>query len=72
MKFNISSKDLIIFVIFCIFLLFLSSIAVSNAVSIINDGEFIGINPFAGFSKDYIWGTLLLFIVVIIAIFVSE
>ena len=71
MKFNISSKDLIIFGVFCIFLLFLSSIAVSNAVNIINEGEFIGLNPFAGFSKQYIWGTLLLFTVVIVAIFVS-
>ncbi len=71
MKFNVSSKDLIIFIVFCIFLLFLSSIAVSNAVSIINEGEFLGLNPFAGFSSEYIFGTFLLFFVVLIAIFAS-
>lgn len=71
MKFNVSSKDLIIFIIFCIFLLFLCSIAVSNAVNIINEGEFIGFNPFAGFGSRYILGTFLLFFVVLIAIFAS-
>ncbi len=71
MKFNVSSKDLIIFIIFCIFLLFLCSIAVSNAVNIINEGEFIGFNPFAGFGSRYVLGTFLLFFVVLIAIFAS-
>ena len=71
MKFNVSSKDLIIFIIFCIFLLFLCSIAVSNAINIINEGEFIGFNPFVGFSSKYIFGTFLLFFVVLIAIFAS-
>ena len=71
MKFNVSAKDLILFIVFCIFLLFLSSIAVANAISIINDGVFLGINPFLGFSSKYIFGTLLLFFLVLIAIFAS-
>ena len=71
MKFNVNSKDLIIFIIFCIFLLLLSSIAVSNAISIINEGTFLGINPFIGFGKDYIFGTFLLFFLVLIAVFAS-
>ena len=71
MKFNVSSKDLIIFIIFCIFLLFLCSIAVSNAVNIINEGEFIGFNPLTGFGSRYILGTFLLFFVVLISIFAS-
>ena len=71
MKFNVSAKDLIIFVIFCFFLLFLCSIAVSNAASIINDGVFLGLNPFIGFSSKYIFGTFLLFFSALIAIFAS-
>ena len=71
MKFNVSSKDLIIFVIFCIFLLFLCSIGVSNAINLINEGEFLGLNPFMGFSSKYILATLLLFFIVLIAIFAS-
>ena len=71
MKFNVSAKDLVLFIVFCIFLLLLCSIAVSNAVSIINDGEFLGLNPFIGFGPHYIFGTLLLFFIVLIAIFAS-
>ena len=71
MKFNVSSKDLVIFIIFCIFLLLLCSLSVSNAISIMNDGEFLGLNPFLGFGSKYILATLLLFVVVLIAIFAS-
>ena len=71
MKFNVSSKDLIIFIIFCVFLLLLCSLAVSNAINIINEGEFIGLNPFAGFGSKYILATFLLFFIVLIAIFAS-
>ncbi len=71
MKFNVSSKDLVIFIIFCIFLLLLCSLAVSNAISIMQDGVFLGFNPFLGFGPKYILATLLLFVVVLIAIFVS-
>ena len=71
MKFNVSSKDLVIFIIFCIFLLLLCSLAVSNAISIMQDGVFLGFNPFLGFGSKYILATLLLFVVVLIAIFAS-
>ena len=71
MKFNVSSKDLIIFIVFCVFLLLLSSIAVSNAVSLINEGEFLGLNPFIGFTSKYVFGTFLLFFLVLIAVFMS-
>ena len=71
MKFNVTAKDLILFVVFCIFLLLLSSIAVSNASSIINEGVFIGLNPFIGFSSKFIMGTFFLFFLVLIVIFAS-
>ena len=69
MRFNISTRDLVLFLVFCVFLLFLSSIAVANAASIINNSEFLGLNPFIGFSSKYIFGTFLLFTVVLAAIF---
>ena len=50
MKFSVTSKDLIIFILFCIFLLLLCSLGVSNAVELINEGEFAGMNPFLGFA----------------------
>ncbi len=71
MKFKINNKDLIIFLMFCFFLLFLSSLAVTNAISIINEGKFIGFHPLLGFTADYILGTLGVFIGVLVVVFVS-
>ena len=71
MNFKVNSKDLIVFVIFCLFLLLLSSLAVTNAISIINEGKFVGFNPFLGFTSDYILGTFGVFFGVLIAIFTS-
>ena len=71
MKYNVTYRDFIIFIVFCVFLLFLSSLAVVNTLNVINEGEFYGLNPFAGFGKDYIMGTLLVFFGVLIAIFAS-
>ena len=71
MKFKVSPKDMIIFSVFCVFLLYFSAIAVLNVLSLINDGEFYGFNPIEGFTPKYILGTLLVFFVVIITIFLS-
>ena len=71
MKLRVSPKDLVIFCIFCLFLLYFSSIAVLNVLSLINNGEFHGLNPIEGFSSKYIIGTLLVFVIVLVAIFFS-
>ena len=71
MKFKVNSKDFLIFLVFCIFLLLLSSLAVTNAVSIINEGKFVGFDPFLGFTSDYVIGTFGVFIGVLIVIFAS-
>ena len=71
MKFNVSSKDLTMFLIFCIFLLLLCSLGVSNTISILNTGEFVGLNPLIGFGSKYIVGTFLVFFLILIAIFFS-
>lgn len=71
MKFKVSAKDLAIFGVFCVFLLYFSAIAVLNVFSLINDGVFYGLSPFEAFTGKYIIGTLLVFFAVIIAIFFS-
>ena len=40
-------------------------------MNILNEGEFLGLNPFMGFSPKYIIPTLFVFFLVLIAIFVS-
>ena len=71
MRFRVSAKDLIIFIIFCIALLILSSLAVLNITSLLSTTEFYGLNFFMGFTKDYIAATLIVFSAVLIAIFCS-
>lgn len=71
MKLKVSAKDLAIFGVFCIFLLYFSAIAVLNVFSLINDGIFYGLSPFEAFTGKYIFGTLLVFFAVLIAIFFS-
>ncbi len=71
MKFRVAPKDLIIFIIFCIFLLIMSSLAVLNVTSLLDSTEFFGLNFFAGFLPPYLIPTLVVFFAVLIAIFMS-
>lgn len=71
MKFRITSKDLVIFVIFCLLLLYLCAIAVVNFVSFAANGTFAGLNPFPAFTGNNLPVTLLLFLIFLIAIFAS-
>ena len=71
MKFRVKPKDLTIFIIFCIFLLILSSLAVLNVTSLLDSTEFFGINFFAGFVPPYLLPTLVVFFAVLISIFMS-
>ena len=70
MKFKISKNDLIIFVIFCILLLYLCAIGVMNFVTFGSEGHLWGLDPFPAFF-NYLGITLLLFIVSLIMIFTS-
>lgn len=71
MKFKVSPKDLVVFSVFCIFLLYFSAIAVLNVVYLINEGLFYGLNPFEAFTGKYIFVTLLVFFAVLAAVFFS-
>ena len=68
MKFRVSSKDFIMFVIFCVFLLYLCAIAVLNFSSFANDGTFYGLSPFLAFTKDYIILTLFMFVIALVIV----
>lgn len=71
MKFRISSKDLIIFLVFCLVLLYLCAIGVLNLTSFGNEGVFSGLNPFPAFGPKYLPVTLILFFIVLVVIFTS-
>ena len=71
MKFRVSKEDLIIFIIFCILLLYLCAIGVMNFVTFGAEGHMWGLNPFPAFGHEYIAATLVLFFLALITIFTS-
>ena len=71
MKFKAEPKDVLIFVVFCIFLLLVCSIVVVNASYIANYGYFYGLNPFKGFASEYITATFMFFLLALIGIFTA-
>lgn len=71
MKFRAEPKDIMMFIAFCFFLLYMVAIGVLNATSLLNTGTFYGIVPFEAFSGEYIATTLTFFFLVLIGIFVA-
>lgn len=71
MKFKVEPKDFVLFVLYCILLLYLCAIAVLNFTSLTNDGTFYGLLPFKAFIMPYLPVTLTLFIIALIIIFTS-
>ncbi len=71
MKFKIEPKDFLLFVIYCIILLYLCALAVSNLFCLLNTGTFYGLIPLSAFSLQYLPFTLGLFIGALIMIFTS-
>jgi type IV secretion system protein VirD4 len=71
LKFRATSKDLLIFAIFCVLLLYLVAIAVLNIASFARDMTFHGFNPFPAFSATYIWHTIIGFIFALVFIITS-
>ena len=71
LKFRAEPKDILIFVIFCVVLLYFVAIAVLNISSFANTGLLYGLNPFPAFESEYIGATLLFFIGALAAIFTS-
>lgn len=71
MKFRVSSKDLIMFVIFCVLLLYVCALGVANLTSWGANGTLTGLNPFPAFIGEKLPITLVLFVIALIMIFSS-
>ncbi len=71
MKFKVEPKDLFLFVLYCIILLYLVALAVDNIFSLLNTGTFSGFFPIGAFSKRYIFITVFVYIGLIAFIFAS-
>ena len=69
MKLKVEPKDLIIFGIFCVFLLYICCIGVLNASYLATEGKFYGLLPFEAFTGKYIGTTLVLFVLALLGVF---
>ena len=71
LKLRVESKDLKIFFIFAIVLLYLVAILILNLSSFATDGTFHGFNPLPAFQKEYILATLLAYVGIMVVIITS-
>ena len=71
MKFRAESKDIVIFVCFCIFLLYMCAISVLNVSYLSTTGKFYGFLPFEAFSSKYIATTFVFFFLALLGIFAA-
>ena len=71
LKFVAKPKDVIIFVIFCIFLLYLVAVGVLNLYYLSHENVFWGLNPLPAFGKEFLVTTLAFYLFALIAVFMS-
>ena len=63
LKFVATPRDVMIFVVFALFLLYIVSIGVLNIPELAATGTFYGLNPIEAFSPDYIYYTLIIYFI---------
>ena len=71
LKITAEPKDFAIFGVFCVFLLYLSCIAVLNISYISREGQLWGLNPFMAFTGRYIGATIVVFVAGLVGVFAS-
>ena len=70
-KFVATTRDVVIFIIFAIFLLYVVALGVLNIPELASQGSFYGLNPLEAFSPDYIYYTLVLYFIALFGLFMS-
>ncbi|MBR1385533.1 MAG: type IV secretory system conjugative DNA transfer family protein [Bacilli bacterium] len=70
-KFVATPRDIVIFIIFALFLLYVVALGVLNIPSLASEGMFYGLNPIEAFSPEYIGHTLVFYIVALVGLILS-
>ena len=68
-KFRADAEDLLIFILFAIFLLYIVAIIVANVHTFGMEGRLTGINPFPAFDVDCIKATIVFYLVSLLCLF---
>ena len=71
LKFRAETQDIVIFVLFAIFLLYLIAIGVLNFSTLAIEGHFYGLNPIEAFTPEYLMATIVFYIFSLAALFIS-
>ena len=71
LKLRIDSDDLLIFIVFAIFLLYIVAIGVVNVHSFATQGVLSGLNPFPAFAPETIFSTFVVYFVCILILLLS-
>ncbi len=71
LKFRADKDDIMIFVVFAIFLLYIVAIGVVNLHSFATEGYFSGLNPFPAFTPRFLWITLLIYFLALVGMLIS-
>ena len=70
-KFRADRDDLLIFIGFAIFLLYIVAIGVVNIHTFAVEGHLSGLDPFPAFAPEYLFSTIFLYILFLLGLFVS-
>ena len=70
-KFRADSEDLLIFIIFAIFLLYIVAIGTVNVHTLAAEGHLSGLNPLPAFLPKNIFSTIVLYLICLLGFFVS-
>jgi|LSQX01.3.fsa_nt_gb type IV secretion system protein VirD4 len=70
-KFRAEPKDIMYFLIFAVFLLYLVAIGILNMASLAQENEFYGWNPIEAFTPEFIGPTIVFYFLALIGIIVS-
>lgn len=70
-KFRADAQDILMFLIFAVFLLYIVAIGVINLNHLSVDGTFYGLNPFPAFQAKFIVSTLAFYFLILLGLFLS-
>ena len=70
-KFIAETKDVVIFLIFCVVLLYFVAIAILNINYFATVGEFYGLNPIAAFGPEFLFYTIFFYILAVVSLFLA-
>lgn len=71
LKFRADKDDVMIFIVFAIFLLYIVAIGIVNLHSFATEGYFSGLNPFPAFTPKFLWMTLIIYFAALIGMLIS-